>query len=527
MELTRCLLTFFLMTMILCYTDGSKVTFSNLNPKLDINGNIVNAHDGTYQRFGSYWYYHGVAYGLCKEPPRRGCDQTPDHCGFKNNHNVSIWRSTNLSSGSWEFIGLAAQCQLIPGCKILYRPNLVYNPTTKLYVLFVNYVTYGYSSTISPNDTNASNIKKNNIHNYRNSKSNGYAGYAVLTSPSPEGPFKLTNPQVNITRLCPGPVAKPPCGKAQGGAGDYTLFVDDDGTGYLVYSAQYYMSIEQLTPDFLWSTGHNGTWQNGPFSNSVAPDYFVEAPVMFKRKGIYYILYGHCCCFCYQGSGILVLTASSPMGPWNKQTGGDRACLSEDVDVPGYMILGHGACRDSSGVEPLHYERPDIPTEEECGGYCNYRECRGFSFCTDKCPGSCNLYVTSAVAPSGAGWTLVNSTGNATDITRVTNETWWRCYKKSISNNPKIMRLNAEPTPGQGCLYTGTKVSTTHAQQNFVITVPTTNGGIIYIWTGDRWQQAPDGIKGHEGQFWAPLSFDANGILLNVTWINSFTIDMI
>ncbi len=26
--------------------------------------------------------------------------------------------------------------------------------------------------------------------------------------------------------------------------------------------------------------------------------------------------------------------------------------------------------------------------------------------------------------------------------------------------------------------------------------------GTEYIWTGDRWQQAPDGIKGHDPQFW-------------------------
>ena len=73
---------------------------------------------------------------------------------------------------------------------------------------------------------------------------------------------------------------------------------------------------------------------------------------------------------------------------------------------------------------------------------------------------------------------------------------------------------SALPTPGQGCLYGGSRdVSTTRAQQNFVIRIPSAAAAEeeTLIWTGDRWQQAPDGIKGHEGQFWVSLSFDGAG----------------
>ncbi len=174
------------------------VTIDNTQPRLDTFGNIVNAHDGTYRKFGEYYYYHGAQYGECKEPAGYGCDQTPDHCGFETNHNISIWRTKDLSSGSWEFRGQAIQCAEMPGCQVLYRPHLVFNPITSLYVLFWNYVAPA-----------------------------GYAGYAVATAPSPEGPFTLRNPQMNITRLCPGPVAKAPCGPAQGGAGDYDVFVGE------------------------------------------------------------------------------------------------------------------------------------------------------------------------------------------------------------------------------------------------------------------------------------------------------------
>jgi hypothetical protein len=56
------------------------------------------------------------------------------------------------------------------------------------------------------------------------------------------------------------------------------------GTGYVVYSWAYVMHIEQLTPDFLYSTGNTGP----DFS-----EYFVEAPVFFKRNDIYYVLFGY------------------------------------------------------------------------------------------------------------------------------------------------------------------------------------------------------------------------------------------
>jgi hypothetical protein len=88
--------------------------------------------------------------------------------------------------------------------------------------------------------------------------------------------------------------------------GDFDIFIDDDGTGYIVYSQNYYMSIEQLTPDFYYSTGKSYMFE----------EYFVEAPIFLKRNNIYYVLFGWCCCYCMQGSGVLVHTAMDPMGPY-------------------------------------------------------------------------------------------------------------------------------------------------------------------------------------------------------------------
>jgi hypothetical protein len=99
------------------------------------------------------------------------------------------------------------------------------------------------------------------------------------------------------------------------------LFVDDDGTGYVIYSSlseDHQVSIEKLTPDFLHTTKEN----YGFF-----PDHYVEGSILFKRNGIYYASYGSCCCFCRGGSGVVVFKSTSIKGPWTR-IGTDRNCRS-------------------------------------------------------------------------------------------------------------------------------------------------------------------------------------------------------
>jgi hypothetical protein len=92
------------------------------------------------------------------------------------------------------------------------------------------------------------------------------------------------------------------------------LFVDDDGTGYLIYtlisasnsSIRHSVSVEKLTDDYLASTMENSGFIAGN----------VEAPAMIKRKGIYYVLFDNTCAFCPHGTGIRVYTSDSPMGPF-------------------------------------------------------------------------------------------------------------------------------------------------------------------------------------------------------------------
>ena len=349
-------------------------------------------HDGTVRFIDGWWWMHSAEYGICADPPNQGCQQIQGRCGFHNDHNVSIYRSRTMASGTWERVGTAVECAQLPDCGILYRPHMVQHPRTKKYLLYYNYV----------------------------NKRGQYAGDAVAQADSPAGPFTLVKDLVNTTF----------------NTGDFDVLVDEvDGKAYIIYSAHYFMFIEELTPDMTASTGKFATFTNTSKSyqgKPAFPEYFVEAPSMFKRGDTYYALFGHCCCFCWQGSGMYVFTAPHPMGPWTQQGASDND-------------LGCGA------------EGTHNPTPAQA----------------------------------------------------------------------HTLPLTAEVTPGQGCNYGGAvAASTSRAQQNFVVQVPAADGTMQYVWTGDRWMQAPDGVKGHEPQYWTVLEFDAQGRILPLRWQDNVTISL-
>lgn len=72
------------------------------------------------------------------------------------------------------------------------------------------------------------------------------------------------------------------------------------------------MNVEELTANYYNTT-------NTP--SYVFPETFVEAPVLMKINGTFYALYDWCCCYCLQGSGVMVYRAQSPLGPYTQQVG--------------------------------------------------------------------------------------------------------------------------------------------------------------------------------------------------------------
>jgi hypothetical protein len=329
--------------------DFRTVTVSNIEPRRDVAGEIIDAHDGCLQFFEGRYYLYGTAYGRSDR---------------LTNNSYRVYSSPDL--GQWTFEGELLQ-QRPNG--YYYRPYVVFNPSTRKYVLWYNW--------------------------YPNPKLwNGQVGIAV--SDTPVGPFRIVNTNVYVFNADSRP-------------GDGSLFVDDDGTGYFIFTAigeGYAVRVERLTRDYLGSTGET--------SSVLAKG--GEAPVLFRRNNLYYALCGPLCPDCPQGSEVLVLTATSPLGPFTIRSNINRR----------------------SGNGTTNELRQDVPVAHRF---------------TEGAP----------IVP---------------------------------------------------------------AQQTWVAKIPM-SGEPLYIWMGDRWESTPDGVKGHDFQFWsAPLRFSSDGDILpmknierwDITW---------
>ncbi len=226
------------------------VTINNVEPRRDVAGEIVDAHDGCLQFFDGRYYLYGTAYGKS--------------AGFSINNRFGVYSSPELQH--WTFEGELLQ---EPPDGVYYRPYVVFNSKTGKYVLWYNWYPKLWDGLVG-----------------------------AATSDTPVGPFTIANPKVRVS-------------SAESQPGDGSLFVDDDGSGYFIYTAigeGHAIRVEKLTPDYLGSTGQA--------SAILAKG--CEAPALFRRKNIYYAIFDNCCCFCPAGSGAQVYTSRSPLGPYAK-----------------------------------------------------------------------------------------------------------------------------------------------------------------------------------------------------------------
>lgn len=225
-----------------------QIEVQNTLPRRDTDGAIVDAHDGCLQFFEGRYYLYGTTYGRS--------------AGFGINNRFRVYSSTDLTN--WRYDGELLRDQ---PAGIFYRPYVVYNATTLKYVLWFNWYPKLWD---------------------------GHMG--VATSDTPEGPFTIETPSVQLSQAAHQP-------------GDGSLFVDDDGTAYFIYTViglEHGIRIEKLTADYCDSTGEvSGILDTG-----------CEAPSLFRRGDTYYALFDSCCCFCERGSGARVYTAPKPLGPY-------------------------------------------------------------------------------------------------------------------------------------------------------------------------------------------------------------------
>lgn len=224
----------------------------------DTRGDAIDAHDGEIERFGQSYYLYGTSYGCGYV--RLQLPSTP-FCGFRSysSPDMTHWTPRGFlfdSSGDYW------QTRCSSGTLSCYRPHVVHNKRTGRYVLWMN----SYDVDV---------------------------GYHVFTSASPVGPFRE--------------VALPRLGRPHGG--DMDVFVDGDGSAYLVYTDRwdsYNVVVERL--DSTYTTG-TGRWSSLGLRS-------VEAPTLFRRGGTYYVAFADPACAYCASTGASYLTAHSPLGPY-------------------------------------------------------------------------------------------------------------------------------------------------------------------------------------------------------------------
>jgi len=267
--------------------DGKQVTrFSTV-------GDAIDAHDGEIALFNGVYYLYGTSYDCGFE---WGNKRAP-FCGFKS------YSSTDMVNWTDNGFLFDAQTPLWQtrcngntyGC---FRPHVIYNQKTNLYVLWINVY--------------------DNI-----------SGYRVFTAKSPVGPFtEVAEPKLAVNANAPA---------AGLNNGDHDTFVDDDGIAYLAYTdwrTKGTIVVEKLSADYLTGTGEvaKGITRGD-----------TEAPGMFKRNGIYYIVYSDPNCGYCSGTGASYSTATSPLGPWSAgKKISDNSCGGQPSFVS-TIKLGSGA----------------------------------------------------------------------------------------------------------------------------------------------------------------------------------------
>ena len=281
----------------------------------DTEGNPINAHGG------GVLYYDGVYYWFGEHKADTTCSAMVG---------VTCYASKNLTE--WENKGVAlavdaddSESDIAMGC-ILERPKVVYNKKTGKFVMWF----------------------------HLELKDKGYesARYGVAVSDVVTGPYRfLRSGRANPGKFSLGVTAADIAAldtlvegrlayrtaewqeavrqglymkrDFEGGqmARDQTVFVDDDGKAYHIFSSEENLTlhIAELTDDYLYHTGRYAR---------MAPGGENEAPAIFKKDGTYWMITSGCTG--WAPNEARMFSASHIMGPWKQHP---NPCVGTDAAI--------------------------------------------------------------------------------------------------------------------------------------------------------------------------------------------------
>lgn len=296
----------------------------------DNNGVHINAHGGGMLFYDNTYYWFG-------EHKVAG--------GKGNRAYVGVHCYSSKDLYNWKDEGIALSVvkndpnhKLIEGC-IIERPKVIYNKKTEKFVMWFHheYKDTGYSTARS----------------------------GVAVSDTLTGPYKYIRSirpnkeiwPINVLSCHKMPVSNEVMERYYSGGGlpahpdelnllgkfyytgqmarDMTLFVDDDGTAYHIFSSECNSTthIAELSDDYL---SHTGKYKRIFIAR------WMEAPAVFKRNGKYYFIGSGCTG--WKPNTARYAVANSIWGPWMEV---GNPCVGEDAELTfhsqsTYVLPVHG-----------------------------------------------------------------------------------------------------------------------------------------------------------------------------------------
>ena len=452
---------------------------ADCNIDSDSTGTIINSHDGNLvqDHLSGAFYLYGISFpDSCTLAEYDNC-VSAGSCMAGSELKVTAYRSVDLVS--WDLASGDLGVKLFGD-----QANVIYNARTGKYVAI-------YRGPISK-----------------------LQGVPVAVADGPVGPF---------TQL--------PIISTANSGGDFVgseaaWFVDTKGNAFVMYNSQgpagtFYPAKQCLIElDATWtkSTGRKSCW--------VPPDGFgLEGGALWEEDGTYLWSAGSPCCNCEEGSDDRTYFTKDPMGNWTYLTSLNPPLQPrppvppESKRAPGSNPLPSGETCTlfgswvgsvylASGGQPL---RAGLSINKLADGRFNFSESQPHNRrfvgigTVVFAGGIANITLVEGVdkgavgvadawpgLPSGAGCTRIMWSGSST--------TWG-----------KVPHVHE----------TKFAVST---QMFGMARITAPDGIVTHLYSGERYQTAPDGVFGHGSMYFQPLSYDAKGMPQPLRWVDNFTL---
>jgi len=313
MKFHRSLFTLMLLAFAATSTFAAAVGQGGFRPGelwMDDKGVPINAHGGGILLHDGVYYWFGE-------------HKIEGNAGNYAQVGVHVYRSRDLVH--WRDCGIALtvsdepKSEIVKGC-IIERPKVIYNAKTKTFVMWFHLDkgrNYGMARAgLAVSDKATGPYKY--VGSFRPSQGVLPLSFDPGAAPDPD---RLKDRKQFNEAVVAGDIVWRDLKRGQMSR-DLTLFVDDDGKGYLLTSAEDNLTLHlhELTDDYR---GFSGKWTR------IFPNASNEAPALFKRAGKYYLFTsGTSGWFPNAGRSAM---ADSIWGPWTALGNPCRGTPSENA----------------------------------------------------------------------------------------------------------------------------------------------------------------------------------------------------